>query len=133
MQAYSWYSQLRKPSWAPPPGVFGPVWTVLYLIIFFSFTAAFGLVAEGVLPRIALIPFALNLAANFAFTPLQFGLRNNLLASIDILVIWATIVWAMVVTYPLVPWIALAQVPYLLWVTFATALQLTITYLNRNT
>lgn len=132
MQTYSWYAQLRKPSWAPPASVFGPVWTVLYLIIFISFTAAFGLVAEGVLPRIALIPFMLNIVANFAFTPLQFGLRNNVLASIDIVIILLTIIWAMIVSYPIVPWIALAQIPYLLWVTFATALQLTITVLNHR-
>ena len=74
--------------------------------------------------------FILNLIFNFAFTPLQFGLKNNLLAAADILLVLATLIWAMVAIYPHTRWIALANVPYLLWVIFATILQLTITYLN---
>lgn len=76
------------------------------------------------------MPFALNLLFNFAFTPLQFGLKSNVLASIDILLVLATLLWAMRSIYPHAPWIAYAQIPYLFWVMFATCLQLTITYLN---
>jgi tryptophan-rich sensory protein len=76
------------------------------------------------------VPFALNLFFNLIFTPLQFGLKSNTLAAIDILLVLGTLVWAMVVIYPHVKWIAYAQVPYLLWVAFATVLQLTVTYLN---
>jgi tryptophan-rich sensory protein len=76
------------------------------------------------------VPFALNLLFNFAFTPLQFGLKSNVLATIDILLILATLIWAMRSIYPYAPWVTYAQIPYLLWVTFATLLQLTITYLN---
>ena len=131
MSTYAWYAQLKKPSWAPPPSVFGPVWTVLYIVIFFSFASVFGLAANHTIPWMIALPFGLNLLANIAFTPLQFGLRSNLLASIDILATFGTLVWAMVVIFPYAAWIAYAQIPYLLWVTFATALQLTITWLNR--
>lgn len=130
MNEASWYETLVRPSWAPPSWLFGPVWTVLYIIIFISFGTVFGLVLQKKIPAIIAVPFALNLLFNFAFTPLQFGLRSNLLASIDILLVLATIIWCMVAIYPHKPWITYAQIPYMLWVSFATVLQLTITYLN---
>lgn len=130
MQNYTWYQQLSKPLWSPPASVFGPVWTILYIGIFLSFGSVFMMVYEKKLPWMVALPFTLNLLVNFAFTPLQFGLRNNILASIDILIILFTLVWAMMSIYPHVQWIAYAQMPYLLWVSFATCLQLAITYLN---
>jgi len=84
--------------------------------------------------QIALIialPFVLNLIFNFAFTPLQFGLKNNLLAAADILLVLATLIWAMIAIYPHGRWITYIQIPYLAWVAFATILQLTITFLNK--
>lgn len=132
MNAYNWYATLTKPTWAPPSWLFGPVWTVLYIGIFVSFGTVFALVAQKKLPAVVALPFALNLLFNFSFTPLQFGLRSNALASIDILLVLGTLLWAMYAVYPLRPWIAYAQVPYLLWVSFATVLQLTITWMNRT-
>lgn len=82
------------------------------------------------MPWLVALPFALNLTFNFAFTPLQFGLRNNLLASIDILLVVATLVWAFIAVWPHLRWVSIVNVPYLLWGLFATALQLSITYLN---
>lgn len=87
--------------------------------------------AKKEITLIVALPFAVNLIFNFAFTPLQFGLNNNLLAAIDILLVLSTLIWAMVAIYPHARWIAYIQIPYLLWVSFATVLQLTITYLNR--
>ena len=83
------------------------------------------------IPLIVALPFILNLIFNFAFTPLQFGLKNNLLAAVDILLVLGTLIWAMVAVYPRARWIAYVQIPYLLWVSLATVLQLTITYLNK--
>lgn len=131
MNTYNWYSQLIKPSWAPPSWLFGPVWTVLYAIIALSFGKVFWMAAKKEITLIVALPFAVNLIFNFAFTPLQFGLNNNLLAAIDILLVLSTLIWAMVAIYPHARWIAYIQIPYLLWVSFATVLQLTITYLNR--
>ena len=110
--AYNWYSTLLKPSWSPPSYLFGPV-----------FSAKSGSALGG----------------NFSFTYFQFGLNgstsspqgNNLLASIDILLVLATLIWALLAIYPHIKWIALANTPYLLWVTFATVLQITITWLNK--
>lgn len=130
MDTYNWYSQLIKPSWAPPAWLFGPVWTLLYIIIAVSFGKVLWMFAKKQIPFITALPFILNLGFNLAFTPLQFGLKNNLLAAADILLVLATLVWAMVAIRPHAKWVAYAQLPYLLWVSFATILQLTITYLN---
>lgn len=126
-----WYSQLIKPSWAPPSWLFGPVWTFLYILIAISFGKVFWMALQKQISFWVALPFVLNLIFNFAFTPLQFGLKSNSLAAIDILLVLGTLIWAMVMIYPHVKWVAYAQVPYLLWVLFATILQLTITCLNR--
>lgn len=127
---YLWYQALIKPSWAPPPWIFSPVWSVLYFIIAISYGAVFLRAVRGELSWIIFLPFALNLIFNFAFSLLQFILQSNLLGSIDILFVLGTIVWMMVAIWPHMSWVVYANIPYLLWVSFATLLQLTITYLN---
>ena len=131
MNAYNWYSKLIKPSWAPPSWLFGPVWSVLYIIIAISFGTVFYKIAIKQLPVIIALPFVLNLIFNFIFTPIQFGLKNNNLAAIDILLVLGTLVWALISIWPHARWIVYINTPYLLWVCFATILQLTITYLNK--
>lgn len=129
--SYNWYSTLIKPTWSPPSFLFGPVWTFLYILITISFGKVFMMFYQKQIPFIVALPFVLNLIFNFSFTYFQFGLKNNLLASIDIVLILITIVWLMIAIYPYAKWITYIQIPYLLWVSFATVLQLTITYLNR--
>lgn len=131
MDTYNWYQQLAKPLWAPPSWLFGPVWALLYVVIAVSFGYAGVLYFKGRIPFIVLLPFILNLIFNFAFTPLQFGLKNNLLAAADILLVLATLVWAFLAIFPRAKWVVYANIPYLLWVSFAAVLQLTITYLNK--
>ena len=128
---YDWYQTLIKPSWAPPSWLFGPVWTVLYVIIAVTFGTVFYKVYTRQIPWIVALPLVLNLVFNFAFTPLQFGLKNNLLAAVDILLVLVTLVWSLLAIYPYSRWIVYVNLPYLLWVCFATVLQLTVTYLNR--
>ncbi len=132
-ESYTWYQTLIKPSWAPPSWLFGPVWSVLYIIIAITYGYVFYQVATRKLPKIVALPFVLNLFFNFIFTPIQFGLKNNVLASLDILLVLGTLVWALVVIYPHIRWVALLNIPYLLWVCFATVLQITITTLNIHT
>lgn len=126
-----WYAQLAKPFFAPPPDVFGPVWTVLYILIAISFGHVLVQTIRRRQPFRVLLPFLLNLVFNAAYTPLQFGLRSNGLASLDILLVLGTLVWAMATIRRRIPWVMWANVPYLLWVGFATVLQLSITWLNR--
>lgn len=131
MQTYSWYQSLIKPSWAPPSWLFGPVWTVLYIIIAISYGYVGYLYFTKKIPFIVLLPFILNLIFNLAFTPLQFGLQSNTLAAVDILLVLVTLIWALYKIFPYVPAVSYVNIPYTLWVCFATFLQLTITYLNR--
>lgn len=131
---YNWYSQLIKPTWAPPSWVFGPVWSILYAIIAMSFGTVFYKAFTKQIPWLVALPFVLNLIFNFIFTPLQFGLKNNLLASIDIVLVLGTLIWALYVVWNAsldLRWVVYANIPYLLWVSFATILQLTITFLNK--
>ena len=130
-ESAAWYNQLIQPEFAPPAAVFGPVWSVLYLVIAVSFGYLLYLAIKKRLPWSAVLPFALNLLFNAAFTPLQFGLKNNWLAALDILLVLGTLVWALCTIWPRVRWVALVNIPYLLWVLFATVLQLSITWLNR--
>lgn len=129
-EAASWYATLIKPAFAPPSWVFGPVWTVLYILIALSFGYVFLQAVRGMIPWMVALPFALNLVFNFAFSPLQFGLQNNLLAAIDIIFVLLTLCWALYAIYPYAAWVVYVNIPYLLWVSFATMLQLTVTYLN---
>lgn len=130
-QTYTWYSQLIKPFFAPPSWVFGPVWTVLYILIAISYGYVAYLFFTKKISFIVLLPFILNLIFNFAFTPLQFGLQSNILAAVDILLVLGTLIWALVAIFPYVSWVTYINIPYLLWGSFATVLQLTITWLNR--
>lgn len=132
--SYNWYSSLVKPTWAPPSWLFGPVWTALYTVIAFSFGTVFYKVFTKQIPFAIAVPFLLNLLFNFVFTPLQFGLKNNLLAAVDILLVVGTLIWAMYTVWhgaPSLRWVVYVNIPYLLWGTFATILQLTITFLNK--
>jgi len=122
---------LIKPSWSPPSWLFGPVWSFLYILITVSFGKVFISAWQKQIGFVVALPFILNLIFNFAFTPLQFGLKSNGLAAVDILLVLITLIWAMIAIWPHFKWITYMQIPYLLWVAFATILQLTVTYLNR--
>jgi len=130
-QSYRAYAEFKKPSWAPPAYLFGPVWTFLYCLIVVSFGAVFYSAFVGKISPLIALPFVLNLIFNFSFTYFEFGLRNNYLAALDVLLVLATLIWAMLAVFPHTAWIAYMQIPYLLWVTFATVLQLTVTWLNK--
>lgn len=130
--SYSWYRQLKKPSWAPPSFLFGLVWSTLYVLIFISFGYVFYKVYTGRLPVYTAYIFIANLIFNAAFTRIQFGIKNNLLALVDIVFVVVTLIWCMITIYPIVPWVALINIPYLLWVSFATVLQANIVYLNKK-
>lgn len=133
MNTYNWYSQIIKPTWSPPGWIFGPVWTFLYIIITLTFGTIFYKVFTKQIPWMLALPFFLNIIFNFAFSPIQFGLKNNLLASIDIVLVLITLIWALVAVWQFSSefrWIVYMNIPYLVWVLFATILQLTVTYLN---
>ena len=131
MDFMTWYESLAKPSWTPDPATISLVWQTLYPIILVTFAFVFVQAARKKIGWRVALPFAINLVANLVFTPIQFGLRNLTLAALDIMVVWATILWMIAAVWKHYRWVAVAQVPYLIWVSIATVLQLSITWMNR--
>jgi len=130
MSWMEWYDSLAKPEWTPEPATISLIWQILYPIILVTFGFVFVQALRGKVPWSVAVPFAINLVANLIFTPIQFGLRNLPLASVDILVVWVTIIVSMILVWPYYKWVALAQIPYFIWVSLATVLQLSITWMN---
>ncbi len=131
MTFFEWYNALAKPSWTPDPAFIGLMWQILYPIIFLTFGFVFLQAARKKIPRAVAIPFLINIVANLIFTPIQFGLRNLPLATVDILIVWGTIIWMAASVWRHYRWVALAQLPYFAWVSVATVLQTSITWMNR--
>lgn len=125
-----WYDSLDKPTWTPEPATIGFIWQCLYPVILITFVLVFWRAARRDVPWQVALPFAINLIANLIFTPIQFGWRNLPLASVDILVVWGTIIWMMIAIWKYHPWIAVAQIPYFVWVSIASVLQVSITWRN---
>ena len=123
--------QSYKPAWTPELSTIGLIWQCLYPIILITFAYIVLRVVRRQLPWKVALPFAVNLAANLLFTPIQFGLRNLPLAAVDIVIVWVSIIWICVAIWKHHRWVALAQIPYFVWVSIATVLQLSITWSNR--
>ena len=125
-----WYASLAKPSWTPPGWLFGPVWTALYAMMgvaAWRLWRARGRTsgADG-----ALVLFGTQLALNFAWTPVFFGMRAPGAALAVIVVLWALIAATIAASWRVDRAAGVLLVPYLAWVTFATALNAAIWRLN---
>lgn len=125
----TWYETLRRPDWAPPDWLFGPVWTALYI--------AMGVAAWLVWRRLglpgAIVPltlFAIQLLLNLAWTGIFFGLRAPGAAFVEIIALWAAILATMAAFWRVSRTAGLLLLPYLLWVTYAAALNYQIWRLN---
>ena len=125
-----WYNSLAKPSWTPTPSTISLIWMILYPTILISFGFVFVQAFRGKVGWKVAVPFAVNLVANLLFMPIFAGLRNVPLAAADILIVWATIICCIAVVWPVHRWVAVAQVPYFVWVSIATVLQVSITAKN---
>jgi translocator protein len=126
----NWYPMLHKPSWTPPSWLFGPVWTILYLMMAIAAWLVWrrrGLVTVNS----ALGLFAFQLALNVAWSPLFFGLKNPLAGLLDIVPLWAAIMATLISFWKISPAAGVLLVPYWLWVGFATALNFAIWKMNR--
>lgn len=124
-----WYAGLVKPDWTPPDWIFGPVWTVLYVMM----AVAAWLVWRqsgfaGAKTPLAL--FAIQLALNSLWSVLFFGFRNPGGAAIEIVLLWAAILATLLAFWRRSPWAGMLLVPYLGWVTFAGVLNITIWRMN---
>lgn len=126
----SWYATLIRPEFSPPNWVFGPVWTTLYVMMGISLYLIWKKYEEGKDAKPALAIFSIQWALNAAWSFLFFGLQSPLYGLIGIIPLWIAIVLMIRSYYPLSRNAALLQIPYLLWVSFATILNASIWLLN---
>lgn len=129
VQATSFYQELVQPSWAPPSSVFGPVWTVLYALMAIAAWLVWrtgGFRAN----RRALLLFIAQLVANALWSWLFFAWHRGWWAFVDIVVLWVLIVATLVAFWRVRILAGVLLVPYLLWVSFAMALNFSVWRLN---
>ncbi|HEX8605949.1 MAG TPA: TspO/MBR family protein, partial [Pseudoduganella sp.] len=119
--APQFYAQLDKPAWAPPPGVFGPAWTVLYLLMAIAAWLVWRMRGFATAPR-TLALFVVQLAANALWSWLFFAWHQGAVAFAEVLVLWALILATTVAFWKVRPLAGMLLLPYLAWVTFASAL-----------
>ncbi len=124
-----WYATLDKPSWTPPPWVFGPVWTTLYALMGTAAWMVWMRTGQRV-DAAAIRLFLAQLTLNFAWSFLFFGLQQPGLALVEILVLWVFIALTILLFSRQSTVAAALLVPYLLWVTYATALNAAIVRAN---
>lgn len=127
--AGTFYVQLARPEWAPPAAAFAPVWTTLYLMM--GVAAWLVWKQQGWLrARNALTLYLVQLAANALWTWIFFVWKLGALAFVEILVLWALIVWTLVSFWRIRPLAGALLIPYLAWVSFASAVSFTVWQLN---
>ena len=125
----TWFVTLKKPSFNPPNYLFAPVWTVLYILMGVSLYMIWQS-PSGDARTNALIVFGIQLFLNFAWSFVFFYFRKITLALLDIMLLWIAIVIMILLFFWIIPIAAYLQIPYLLWVSFATALNGAIRKLN---
>ena len=124
-----WYVQLQKPSWNPPSWIFGPAWTALYIMMAIAAWLIWqrgGFAAQ----RVPLGLFLLQLLFNAAWSPLFFGLRNPALAFVDIVLLWLALLATLLTFWRRSRGAGALLIPYLAWVSFASALNFALWRLN---
>jgi tryptophan-rich sensory protein len=126
----TWYASLNKPFFNPPNWIFGPVWTTLYFLMAISFYSIWVSKYEKKKKKDAVIVFLLQLLLNTVWSIVFFGFKDPLLALVIILLLWASILSMIIKFYAIRKFSGLLQIPYLLWVSFATVLNISIVLLN---
>lgn len=126
----SWYKNIEKPAFNPPNWIFGPVWTILYIMIGLSFYLVWTSDAKSNLKNKAYIIFAVQLALNFIWTLLFFGNQMIFGAFAEIIFLWVAILLNILAFYRISKLSGILMIPYLLWVSFAALLNYSIGILN---
>jgi benzodiazapine receptor len=124
----SWYATINKPSFNPPNWIFGPVWTILYLMMGISFYLIW--VNYDKKSKNAVIIFGVQLLLNTLWSILFFGLQSPLFAFIEIIILWIAILVTIILFYKVSKKAAILLVPYILWVSFAAVLNFSIWLIN---
>jgi len=127
----TWYASLQKPAFNPPNWIFAPVWTTLFIMMGVAAFLVWDKGLENKKVRISLGIFGLQLLLNVLWSILFFGLQSPLYAFIDIIMLWASILATIIYFYRISAAAAYLLIPYILWVSFASLLNLSIAMLNR--
>ena len=125
-----WYRQLRKPSWQPPDWLFGPAWTLILALAAWSAALAWTTAPTAGERTIVVILYSLNGLFHLVWSPLFFKLKRPDWALLEVPLLWLSVLAPMIFVYSFSPLASLLLLPYLLWVTFAAYLNLTIVRLN---
>lgn len=125
-----WYASLAKPEFMPPDWLFGPVWTLLYGMMAISLFLVWRQGLDRPRIKTAFVVFLAQLIVNAIWSPVFFGLKMPGLALIVIIILWLLIILTVALFAKLSRLGAWLLVPYLVWVTFATALNGSILHLN---
>ena len=125
----TWYPILTKPAWTPPNALFGPVWTCLYIAMAVAGWRAWSH-SEPKVRRTTLALYGLQLGLNALWSVLFFGLRRPDIALVEIVVLWGVLVTVLIRFAKIDRISGLLWAPYVVWVTFATALNAAIWHLN---
>jgi translocator protein len=126
----TWYVTLNKPSFNPPNWIFGPVWTVLYLLMGVGLFLVWRSTNNIAYKKTAILIFAVQLVANFCWSFLFFSWQKPGVAFFEIALLWLLIVWMIAAFKKVNPTAAHLQIPYLCWVSFAALLNFAIWQLN---
>ena len=124
----NWYSTLVKPSFNPPNWIFGPVWTVLYILMGISLFLVWTSKSQN--KTLAYWAFGIQLALNALWSILFFGMQNPLAAFIEIILLWIAIFATILLFYKISRTSSYLLIPYFLWVSFASLLNFMIVILN---
>jgi len=126
----TWYASIQKPAFTPPNWVFAPVWITLFLLMGISLYLVWerGLGKKEV--RFAVSAFGIQLALNVIWSVLFFGLKNPFFAFVEIIFLWIAILVNIVLFYRISKWAGLLLIPYIIWVTLASALNYGVWVLN---
>lgn len=124
----AWYDTLNKPSWTPPRWAFPVVWTILYVMIGYAGWSLW----QDTGWTAAMAAWAVQLAANAAWSWIFFGHRRIGLALVDLVLLWLAVAAFIVLAWPLSPTASMLFLPYLAWVSAAGALNYSVLRLNRR-
>jgi translocator protein len=126
-----WYRGLRKPTWQPPDWLFAPAWSLIFALAAGAAAVAWDASTGAPDTRAALvIAYACNGVLNTMWSVLFFTLRRPEWALAEVPLLWLSVVAMMLTVRAAVPWAAFLLLPYLLWVSFASVLNFSITRLN---
>ncbi|MCA3559680.1 MAG: tryptophan-rich sensory protein [Aestuariivirga sp.] len=125
-----WYGNLKKPSWKPPDWAFGPVWTTIFVLTVIATALAWQAAAGTGARPLIFWALAINAVVNIAWSGIFFKLRRPDWALREVVLLWCSVLSLVLVLGSVSAWAGVLLLPYLLWVSAASVLNLRIVQMN---